>query len=135
MSAARARRAQNAQVASRTRRSAAADANRNILDRVGPSKPKMTRLVAKNIGASVSAVDVRSLFATVGTVKEVRAVLGASSTGQRKGAKFPTSKAPISADFHYFRLIFGRAIISRSVLEAWMLFLEQSRGTLTLKRR
>lgn len=80
MSAARARRAQNAQVASRTRRSAAADANRNILDRVGPSKPKMTRLVAKNIGASVSAVDVRSLFATVGTVKEVRAVLGASST-------------------------------------------------------
>jgi hypothetical protein len=132
MSAARARRAQNAQVASRTRRSAAADANRNILDRVGPSKPKMTRLVAKNIGASVSAVDVRSLFATVGTVKEVRAVLGASSTGQRKGAKFPT---PISAVFHYFRLIFGRAIISRSALEAWMLFLERSRGTLILKRR
>ena len=48
--------------------------------------------------------------------------------GQEKSAKFPTSKAPISADFHSFRLIFGRAIISRSALEAWMLFLERARA-------
>ncbi|KAH8054524.1 hypothetical protein JL722_8876 [Aureococcus anophagefferens] len=34
--------------------------------------------------------------------------------GQQKRAKFPTSKAHISAVFHSFRLIFGRAIISRS---------------------
>ena len=42
--------------------------------------------------------------------------------GQHKRAKFPTSKAPISAIFHSFRLIFGRAIISRNNLEAWMFF-------------
>ena len=44
-------------------------------------------------------------------------------TGQQKRAKFPTSKAHISAAFHSLRLIFGRAIISRNGLEAWMLFL------------
>ena len=41
--------------------------------------------------------------------------------GQDKRAKFPTSKPHISAVFHSFRLIFGRAIISRSALDAWML--------------
>ena len=46
----------------------------------------------------------------------------AYSTGQHKRAKFPTSKAPISASFHSFRLTFGRAIISRNGLDAWMLF-------------
>ncbi|KAH8072132.1 polysaccharide pyruvyl transferase [Aureococcus anophagefferens] len=34
--------------------------------------------------------------------------------GQEKRATFPTSKAPISAVFHSFRLIFGRATISRN---------------------
>jgi hypothetical protein len=38
--------------------------------------------------------------------------------GQHKRATCPTSKAPISAVFHSFRLIFGRAIISRNGLEA-----------------
>ena len=38
--------------------------------------------------------------------------------GQQKRAKFPTSKAHISAVFHPLRLIFGRAIISRNGLEA-----------------
>ena len=42
----------------------------------------------------------------------------ASMAGQEKRAKFPTSKAPSSAGFHSFRLIFGRAIISRNGLEA-----------------
>merc|ERR1711885_18423 len=56
-----------------------------------------------------------------------------SPAGQQKRAKFPTSKAHISAVFHSFRLIFGRAIISRNGLEAWMLFPERARGTLTLK--
>ena len=45
-----------------------------------------------------------------------------SHPGQHKRATFPTSKAPISAIFHSFRLIFGRAIISRNGLEAWMCF-------------
>ena len=48
--------------------------------------------------------------------------------GQQKRAKFPTSKAHISAVFHSFRLIFGRAIISRNGLEAWMLFPERARA-------
>ena len=38
--------------------------------------------------------------------------------GQQKRAKFPTSKPHISAVFHSFWLIFGRAIISRNGLEA-----------------
>ena len=51
-----------------------------------------------------------------------------SPPGQEKRAKLPTSKAPLSAVFHSFRLIFGRAIISRNGLEAWMLFPERSRA-------
>ena len=56
-------------------------------------------------------------------------------SGQEKGATFPTSKVPISAVFHSFWLIFGRAIIPRSGLEASMFFRTHARGTLTLKRR
>jgi len=52
----------------------------------------------------------------------------ALAPGQEKSAKFPTSKAPLSAVFHSFRLIFGRAIISRNGLETWMLFLERARA-------
>ena len=48
--------------------------------------------------------------------------------GREKGAKFPTSKAPISVVFRSFRLIFGRAIISRSALEAWALFSKRARA-------
>ena len=44
---------------------------------------------------------------------------------RERGATFPASKAPSSADSHSFRLFFGRAIIPRSVLEAWIM--EQSR--------
>jgi hypothetical protein len=46
------------------------------------------------------------------------APLAPCGTGQQKRAKFPTSKAHISAVFHSFRLTFGRAIISRNGLEA-----------------
>ena len=48
--------------------------------------------------------------------------------GQDKSAKFPTSKAPLSAAFHSLWLIFGRAIISRNGLEAWMHFPERARA-------
>ena len=48
--------------------------------------------------------------------------------GQQKRAKFPTSKAHISAVFHSFWLIFGRAIISRDGLGAWMLLSERARA-------
>ena len=54
-----------------------------------------------------------------GRVDAVQSRLG---PGQHKRARFPTSKAPISVIFHSFRLIFGRAIISRNGLDAWMFF-------------
>jgi hypothetical protein len=46
----------------------------------------------------------------------------------KAGCEIPNFKAPISAVFHSFRLIFGRAIISRNGLEAWMLFPERARA-------
>ena len=52
----------------------------------------------------------------------------ASPPGQEKGVKFPTSTAPISVDFHSFRLIFGRVIISRNGLERERLSLERARA-------
>ena len=58
----------------------------------------------------------------------VRPDNGRYPTGQHKRAKFPTSKAPISAIFHSFRLTFGRAIISSNGLDAWMLFPERARA-------
>ena len=48
--------------------------------------------------------------------------------GQEKSAKFPTLEAHVSVVFHSFRLTFGRAIISRNGLEAWMLFSERARA-------
>ena len=51
-----------------------------------------------------------------------------ATTGARRGRKFPTSKAPLSAVFHSFWLIFGRAIIYRNSLDAWMLFPERARA-------
>ena len=54
--------------------------------------------------------------------------LDTSGAGQDKRAKFPTSKPHISAVSHSFRLIFGRAIISRNGLEAWMFFPERARA-------
>ena len=59
---------------------------------------------------------------------EVCGAASACRPGQDKRAKFPTSKAPFSAVFHSFRLIFGRAIISRNDLEAWMLSPERARA-------
>ena len=51
-----------------------------------------------------------------------------SPPGQHKGATCPTSKAPCSAVFHSFRLIFGRAIISRNGVDARTLFPERARA-------
>jgi len=48
--------------------------------------------------------------------------------GRDESATRPTSKAPISAVFHSFRLIFGRAIISRNDIDAWMCFPERARA-------
>ena len=58
------------------------------------------------------------------TVDGVRCAPGTPTRlrdGATQGRKIPTSKAPSSVVFHSFRLIFGRAIVSRDGLEAWML--------------
>jgi len=66
--------------------------------------------------------------AVVGLDEVVVAAVDEEEPGQEKGAKFPTSKAPISVVFHSFRLILGRAIISRNSLEAWVLFPKRARA-------
>ena len=46
-----------------------------------------------------------------------------SRPGSEKGDFFSPFEARISVSFHSFRLIFGREIISRRVLEEWTLSL------------
>ena len=88
-------------------------------------------------GASTLAVDFQGLNAMDFAVNNLYATTQGGQRGrappprdpgQEKGAKFPTSKAPLSAVFHSFRLIFGRAIVSRSALEAWVLFPKRARA-------
>ena len=49
--------------------------------------------------------------------------------GVRRGRELPTSKAPLSADVHSFRLTLGRAIVSRNGLEARALCFERASAT------
>ena len=84
-----------------------------------------------SVEADIPEERFRTAAAAVGDYLYVFGGQAAESTsceGQDKRAKFPTSKAPISAVFHSFRLIFGRAIISRNGLEAWTLFPERARA-------
>ena len=62
------------------------------------------------------------------TLNQLLVELDGFGAGQQKRANFPTSKAQISAVVHSFRLVFGRAIISRHGLEAWTLFPERARA-------
>lgn len=79
--AARRRRFEAATVTAKSKRDSVVAQRRSILSRVGDD-PKMTRVVAKNIGETVSAVEVRTLFSQVGgKVKRVNAILGESGTG------------------------------------------------------
>ena len=71
-----------------------------------------------------SAENVGSIFRSADCGRCLEVVTCGS--GQHKRAKFPTSKAPLLVVFHSIRLIFGRAIISRNGLEAWMLFPERA---------
>jgi hypothetical protein len=74
----------------------------------------------KRISKAVAALQVSGAFAGHGSAAErLTDVLLELGPGRDKSATFPTSKAPLSAGFHSFRLIFGRAIISRNDLDAW----------------
>ena len=85
-------------------------------------------LLAPGIVADPSAPFRKTDAHWLASLEREPAAVASLGPGQQKRAKFPTSKAPISAVFHSFRLIFGRAIIPRSALEAWMLFLERVRA-------
>ena len=80
--------------------------------------------VTLTIGDRCSAVldDPSASFGNTGLLADhtwpYGATAGPHGAGREKGAKIPTSKAHISVVFHSFRLIFGRAIISRNGLEA-----------------
>jgi len=83
-------------------------------------------VTAANAACGLRLTEPTPLFKVSGDARGEKRVSHAA--GQQKRAKFPTSKAPISAIFHSFRLIFGRAIISRNGLDAWMLFSERARA-------
>ena len=53
---------------------------------------------------------------------------GAPKKKKKRSSRWKDGASPISAGFRSFRLIFGRAIISRNGLEAWMLFPERARA-------
>ena len=100
------------------------------LDCLGARPSYFEALVALTLLPVLAAV-----FLTVVHFARLRYSRSSRLTGQEKRATCPTSKAPLSAVFHSFRLIFGRAIISWNGLEAWMLISgTRARGTLTLKR-
>ena len=95
---------------------------------IGASAAQVVAL-ARALGQAVPALDLDEDAVNAAGYEGEKGYHGTpSGTGQQKGAKFPTSKAHISAVFHSFRLIFGRAIISRNGLEAWMLFPERARA-------
>ena len=60
--------------------------------------------------------------------KGARLNLIRARTGRQARATLPTSQAPSSTVVRSFRPILGRAIISRSALDAWMFFLERARA-------
>lgn len=68
--------------ASRTKREELVAAKRAapIMQRIGDADASVKRVIAKNIAGSVSAVEVRALFASVGKVTRVSSVLAGGST-------------------------------------------------------
>ena len=92
--------------------------------KISQNEWKTTEIGAFEVG------QLRTLFLPGDELVEARerAVHRWSCTGQEKGAKFPTSKAPISVVFHSFWLIFGRVIISRNGLDRERLSLERARA-------
>jgi len=103
----------------RPRESAFKDASR-FLEGLGAAPPFG---VSSDVPASLAAAARHHLIAPEDADAFQEAGDGDSAAdefdaGQDERATFPTSKAPFSAVFHSFRLISGRAIISRNGLEA-----------------
>ena len=132
---------QNIELEART----AAEHNRELSKRLEARSLEAVELLAAQSGRAKRLRDTRVVREMLADAKRehdaridkiTRQKARAESTaGQEKRATFPTSKAPLSAVFHSFRLILGRAIISRNGLEAWVLFSgTRARGTPTLKR-
>jgi len=120
----------------RGRAASAHDGDEAVFDAAPPSPTKPPRERTTG-GASLAnwasrCCDEVALFpAWRGAVRRALALGDAADprrAARAKAATCPTSKAPLSAGFHSFRLIFGRAIISRSGLDAWMLFPEPARA-------
>ena len=93
------------------------------------------RSLRSNSTSTVEAALARAAAAAEDPLKDALKKVADATTaaaefqaGRHKRATFPTSKAPISAVFHSFRLTFGRAIVSRNGLEAWMCFPERARA-------
>ena len=72
-------------------------------------------------------VIVCAMLMAVGSLGVIYDAGGSVVEGATRGGKIPTSKAPSSVVFHSFRLILGRAVVSRDGLEAWMLFPARAR--------
>ncbi|KAK7237552.1 1,2-alpha-L-fucosidase [Aureococcus anophagefferens] len=84
-----------------------------------PPKDPKKRRPPRSLAAELALVARSDAVRGYARSLDVRdAVFEASFEARNKRAKFQTSKAPFSAVFHSFRLIFGRAIISRSGLAA-----------------
>ena len=85
---------------------------------------KVFEMIDKDYSGTITKVELVDAIQNEGEIVDFLQTSGNLTfrPGQHKRAKFPASKAPISAIFHSFRLILGRAIISRNGLEAWMCF-------------
>ena len=94
----------------------AAEDGEEVGDEVVPSRGVLVRDPGDHGGDVEAEADGPVVDVGVGLVvmREVR-------PGQEKGVKFPTLEARISIGFDSIWLIFGRAIISRGELKAWML--------------
>ena len=95
---------------------------REELDGEGPRDVLEPRAVLEAEGRLGVGEVGRAAVAEVGDlVLERRDAADGRVPGQEKGETFPTLEARISIVFHSIWLIFGRAIVSRDELKAWML--------------
>ncbi len=104
----RQKRAKAAAARQKAARSEKVAKNRNILDRLG-AEAKTKVVTVRGVGPTVSAVEVREIFASVGAVDRVTSSLGAntSSTTYEIAFRTPSKARAAVADFD------GRALDGR----------------------